>query len=628
VRLPENEVASPNQEVVPIEQRVSDRGNGSGRTVDPADRAQLERAPVSLRRVAALFAPYRWQVAIVVALIVASSVVALATPFLVRLVIDEALPRQDVRLLVEAVAGMVAVTGVTAVLGVLQTWLSTTVGQRVMHGLRTAVFTHLQRQSLGFFTRTRGGEVQSRLTHDIGGMQSVVTSTATSLASNATTVVGTVIAMVALSWRLSLLSLVVLPPAIALTRRVARMRRAVTAQRQRHLADLHGQVEEGLSVSGVLLGKTLGAGPAASQRLAATSEEHVGLDVRTHLAGRCRMSTMSLVLPGKPPLIYLFAGLPATSGGMTIGTLVAFTALQGALFRPLMGLLDVGVSVASSMALFSRVFEYLDLPVEIDDPAAPVELDPAAVRGEVRWEGVSFSYPDGGRPALTGVDVTVPAGTTLALVGETGSGKSTMASLVARLADPTAGRMTIDGVDLRDLRLATLARVVGVVSQETYLLHASVRENLRHARPDATDTEIEAAARRAQVHEVIAALPDGYDTVVGARGHRFSGGEKQRLAIARTLLRDPRVLVLDEATSALDTATERAVQAALDEARRGRTTITIAHRLSTVRHADRIVVLDAGRVVESGTHAELVSRGGRYAELVAAGESAEDLLAA
>jgi len=596
-------------------------GRGGGRPggrPDPADRAQLDRAPVSWSRVARLFRPYRGQLATVMALIVASSTIALASPFLVRLVIDDAIPAQDVDLLAWAVAGMVAVAAVTAVLGVLQTWLSTTVGQHVMHGLRTSVFTHLQRQSLGFFTRTKGGEVQSRLTNDIGGMQSVVTTTATSFASNATTVIGTVIAMAALSWRLSLLSLVVLPPAVWLTRRVARMRRTITAQRQRHLADLHSQVEEGLSVSGVLLGKTLGAGPAQSQRFAATSDDLVGLEVRSQLAGRWRMATMSIVFAGIPALIYLFAGLPATSGGMTIGTLVAFTGLQGALFRPLMGLLDIGVSLTASMALFSRVFEYLDLPVDIDDPVHPVPLD--AVRGDVRFEGIGFRYPDGHRDALAGVDLTVPAGATLALVGETGSGKSTLASLVARLNDPTSGRVTIDGVDVRDVTLADLARTVGVVAQETYLLHGTIAENLRHAKPDATDAELVDAARRAQVHEVIAALPDGYGTVVGARGHRFSGGEKQRLAIARTLLRDPRVLVLDEATSALDNTTERAVQVALDEASRGRTTITIAHRLSTVRHADLIAVLSHGRVVEQGTHDELLALGGRYAELAGAAE--------
>ena len=350
-----------------------------GRNPDPADKAQLERSPGPLepgrRALPALprgSCPSWWP------LIVASSTVALATPFLVRMIIDEALPHQDVRLLVLAVAGMLAVTVVTAVFGVVQTWLSTTVGQRVMHGLRTAVFTHLQRQSLGFFTRTKGGEVQSRLMNDIGGMQSVVTSTATSAASNATTVVGTAVAMAALSWRLSLLSLVVLPPAIWLTRRVARMRRTITAQRQRHLADLHSQVEEGLSVSGVLLGKTLGAGPAQSRRFTGTSDDLVALEVRSQLAGRWRMATMSIVFAGIPALIYLAAGLPATSGGMTIGTLVAFTALQGTLFRPLMGLLDLGVTLTSSMALFSRVFEYLDLPVDIDDPASPVPVDPAA----------------------------------------------------------------------------------------------------------------------------------------------------------------------------------------------------------------------------------------------------------
>ncbi|TXR55472.1 ABC transporter ATP-binding protein [Quadrisphaera setariae] len=595
---------------------------GPART-DPADREQLRRSPVSLRRIASLFGPHRWQVALVVVLIVASSVVSLASPFLVRAVIDDALPHADVRLLVLAVAGMVAVAAVTSLLGVVQTWISTGVGQQVMHRLRTSVFTHLQRQSMDFFTRTRGGEITSRLTNDIGGMQSVVTSTATSLASNATTVVGTAVAMAALSWRLSLLTLVVLPPAVWLTRRVALLRRSITSAQQRRLADLQHQVEESLSVSGALLTKTLGTGEVQAQRFAATSAELVDLEVRASLAGRWRMATMNVVFATIPALIYLAAGLPVTSGGMTVGTLVAFTALQAAIFRPLMGLLDVGVQLTASMALFSRVFEYLDLRVDIADPERPVPLDPARVRGEVRFEGVSFTYPGADRAALSDVDVVVPAGTSLALVGRTGSGKSTLASLVARLHDPSAGRVLLDGTDLRDLSLTSLASVVGVVSQETYLLHATVRENLRHARPSASDAEIEEAARRAQVHDVITELPDGYDTLVGARGHRFSGGEQQRLAIARTLLRDPAVLVLDEATSALDNRTERAVQAALDEVRRGRTTILIAHRLSTVTGSDAVAVLEAGRVVEQGPPEQLAAAGGAFAALAAAGARAE-----
>ncbi|WP_371409889.1 ABC transporter ATP-binding protein/permease [Micromonospora zamorensis] len=589
-----------------------DRGH---HTVSAEEKTQARQ--VSLRRIGRLFTPHRPALAAVTAIIVLSSIIAMASPFLLRAVIDSALPQGDVTLLVWLVVGMVAVAAVTSALGVVQTWISTQVGQQVMHRLRTDVFSHLQRQSLGFFTRTRTGEVQSRITNDIGGMQSVVTSTATAVASNLTTVVATAVAMVALSWQLSLVSLVVLPPAIWLTRRVARMRREITAERQRELADLNVTVEEGLSISGVQLAKTLGTGPALVDRFTASSARLVDLELRSELAGRWRMASMSIIFAAVPAVIYLAAGLPGTAGTLSIGTLVAFTALQGGLFRPLMGLLNVGVSLTASLALFARIFEYLDLPVDVADPTEPVRLDTARVRGHLRLEDITFGYPGSDTAALAGITLDVPAGTSLALVGETGSGKSTLAGLVSRLHDPTAGRVTIDGVDLRDLRLADLAAIVGVVSQETYLLHTTVRENLRYARPDATDAEIEDAARAAQIHDLIAGLPDGYDTTVGSRGHRFSGGEKQRLAIARTLLRDPRILVLDEATSALDTETERAVQRAFDVLAEGRTTITIAHRLSTVRDADQIAVLDHGRIVEAGTHDSLLDRNGRYATLAA-----------
>jgi len=583
----------------------------------PSAAEKQQARAVSLRRIAGLFSPYRWSVAGVVAIIVAAAIVGLASPFLLRGVIDVALPDQDVHLLVLLTLGMVGVAAVTSVLGVVQTWVSTQVGQRVMHGLRTGVFAHLQRQSIAFFTRTRTGEVQSRITNDIGGMQNVVTSTATSIASNLTTTVATAVAMVVLSWRLALISLVVMPPAIWLSRRVARMRREITSAQQKELADLNVTIEEGLSINGVQLAKAMGAGPALVRRFAESSARLIDLELRSSLAGRWRMASMSVLFAAIPAVIYLSAGLPMTRGTMTIGTLIAFTALQGQLFRPLMGLLNTGVQVVSSLALFQRVFEYLDLPVDIGEPTDPVDLDPAAARGHVRFEHVGFSYADAGTPALAGVDLDVPAGTTLALVGETGSGKTTLGSLVARLHDPTSGVVTIDGVDVRRIRLDDLAGIVGIVSQETYLLHTTVRENLRYAKPEATDEEIEAAARAARIHGLIASLPDGYDTVVGSRGHRFSGGEKQRIAIARTLLRNPRVLVLDEATSALDTETERAVQAAFDSLAEGRTTITIAHRLSTVRHADQIVVLDHGRVVERGTHEQLLEEEGRYAALAA-----------
>jgi len=585
------------------------------KTVTAAEKAQARQ--VSLRRIGRLFIPYRWQLAIVTAIIAASSIVGLASPFLLRAVIDTALPERNLRLLVGLVIGMVAVAAITSVFGVIQTWISTKVGQQVMHELRTSVFGHLQRQSMAFFTRTRSGEVQSRINNDIGGMESVVTSTATSIASNLTTVVASAVAMVALSWRLSLISLVVMPPAIYLTRKVAGLRRAITTQQQRELADLSVTIDEGLSVNGAQLAKTMGTGPSLVRRFTDSSARLIDLELRSQLAGRWRMASLSIIFAAIPAIIYLSAGLPITAGTITIGTLIAFTTLQNNLFRPITGLLSTSVSVISSLALFARIFEYLDLPVEVDDPAHPVEIDPAQVAGHVRLEDVSFAYPGADRPALSGIDLDVPAGRTLALVGETGSGKTTLAALIARLYDPSSGSVRIDGIDIRDIKLADLAAIVGVVSQETYLLHTTVRENLRYAKPGATDAEIEDAARAAQIHDLITGLPDGYDTMVGSRGHRFSGGEKQRIAIARTLLRDPRVLVLDEATSALDTETERAVQRAFDTLAQGRTTITIAHRLSTVRNADQIVVLDHGRIAEAGTHTSLIADHGRYAELAA-----------
>ncbi len=619
-------------------------------------------------RILALFKPYRLRLTAVLVLIVVSSGIAILQPFLLRRALDVGILEHNEKVLTVSVLAMIAIASFTNATSVWQTYMSNVVGQRVMHDLRAAVYQRLQKMSLAFFTRTRTGEVQSRIANDIGGLDNVVTTTATTIAQNATTVIASLVAMCILDWQLAIISLVFVPPSVWMTRRVGQMRRKITTEQQRRLADLSALVAESLSVSGIMLGKTMGRGGDLAGRFTGESKGIADLEVRSRMAGRWMMATIQFTFAVQPAIIYWLAGQTFIGKSITLGTVVAFTTLQTRLLFPIQSLLGVQADMQTSLALFDRIFEYLDLPVDIVEAEHPVELRPDELLGDVRFEDVSFRYtevgfgasrlpsssapaafpsssapaafpsssapaafPSSSAPAelagesaladspwtLRDVDLVVPAGTRTAVVGETGAGKTTLGYLVARLYEPQAGRVTIDGVDVRDASLASLAATVGVVSQETYLFHASVRENLRFACPDATDEEIEDAARTARIHDLIASLPDGYDTVVGERGYRFSGGEKQRMAIARTVLRNPPVLVLDEATSSLDTQTEAAVQAALERLAEGRTTITIAHRLSTVRDADQIVVLDHGRIVERGNHDELMERHGAYAALVA-----------
>ncbi|WP_058235492.1 ABC transporter ATP-binding protein [Devriesea agamarum] len=570
------------------------------------------------RRILRLFAPYRARLLLVVGLIAVGAAAGVLSPFLIREIVDDALPHQNLHLLLWCVLGLIGVAVIAQALTVVQSMLSTTVGQAVMHDLRVSVYAHLQRLSLAFFTRTRTGEVQSRISNDIGGMQAVVTNVMTQVVSAVAGIVVAIVAMLALDWRLTIFSLITVPIAVFINRRIGKRRRSITKRRQEKMAEMTSGVQESLSVSGILLGRTMGRTEPLINDFAGRSHALATLEIASEMSGRWMMAAAGLSLSLIPALTYLLGGYLLVGGDkhVTIGTLVAFVALQMSFFSPMNNLMRVGVQINASLALFTRVFEYLDVPISLREKPDALALDARQVRGDLRCEGVGFTYPGSATPTLSGLDLHVPPGGSIALVGATGSGKTTTGYLLARMYDPTQGRIMIDGHDVRDLTFASLADCIGVVSQETYLLHDTIAANLRFARPDATDEDLERACRIAQIHDYIASLPDGYNTVVGERGYRFSGGEKQRLAIARTVLRDPPILLLDEATSSLDVATERAMSSAIAALSEGRTTVTIAHRLSTVRDADEILVLDKGRVAERGTYDHLLAAGGIFTALV------------